>query len=95
MNIDQTKIILGSQKNQVSVDVDTTVDISLQQQHKELFEFDRSADVDLALVYDNERQKSTIFRQSAKFTHLFDIQDQQNIHHLKIIFITQMQSKTK
>ena len=72
MNIDQTKIILGSQKNQVSVDVDTTVDISLQQQHKELFEFDRSADVDLALVYDNERQKSTIFRPSAKFTLLFE-----------------------
>ena len=72
MNIDQTKIILGSQKNQVSVDVDTTVDISLQQQHKELFEFDRSADVDLALVYDNERQKSTTFRPSAKFTLLFE-----------------------
>jgi len=72
MNIDQTKIILGSQKNQVSIDVDTTVDISLEQQHKELFEFDRSADVDLALVYNNERQKSTIFRPSAKFTLLFE-----------------------
>jgi len=72
MNIDQTKIILGSQKIQVSVDVDTTVDISLEQQHKELFEFDRSADVDLALVYNNERQKSTIFRPSAKFTLLFE-----------------------
>jgi hypothetical protein len=72
MNIDQTNIILGSKKNAVSIDTDTSVNISLEQQNKELFEFDRSADVDLAIVYDNERQKSTIFRPSAKFSILFE-----------------------
>lgn len=72
MNIDQTTIILGSEKNATSIDTDMTIDVSLEQQSKDLYEFDRSADVDLAIVYNDERQKSTIFRPSGKFTILFE-----------------------
>lgn len=72
MKIDQTTIILGSEKNATSIDTDMTIDVSLEQQSKDLYEFDRSADVDLAIVYNDERQKSTIFRPSGKFTILFE-----------------------
>jgi hypothetical protein len=72
MKIDQTTIILGSEKNAVSIDTDMTIDVSLEQQSKDLYEFDRSADVDLEVVYNNERQKSTIFRPSAKFSIVFE-----------------------
>jgi len=72
MKIDQTTIILGSEKNAVSIDTDMTIDVSLEQQSKDLYEFDRSADVDLEVVYNDERQKSTIFRPSAKFSIVFE-----------------------
>lgn len=72
MKVDQTTIILGSEKNATSIDTDMTIDVSLEQQSKDLYEFDRSADVDLAIVYNDERQKSTVFRPSGKFTILFE-----------------------
>lgn len=72
MDIDKTKIILGSKKNVISIDTDTNINISLEQQSKELFEFDRSVDIDLQDVYNDERQKSTIFRPSCKLSVIFE-----------------------
>jgi hypothetical protein len=72
MELDRTQIILGSKINKESIDTDTFVNIELNQQNKELFEFDRTSDVNLAQVFDDERQKSTTFRPVGKFTIIFE-----------------------
>jgi hypothetical protein len=64
-------IVLGSLRYKSSPDVDSSYRISLEQTTKENIEFDRSIDVSLAQIYDDERQKSTIFRPSSKLNYIF------------------------
>lgn len=51
--------------------VDQEITLSLNQQSQELTEYDRSQSINLAQVYDNERQASTIFRPTYKINYLY------------------------
>lgn len=66
-----TNIILGSLRYASSPNVSDEIDVSLTQNTKEIVEFDRTVDLSLETVYDNERQTSTIFRPSTKFSVIF------------------------
>jgi hypothetical protein len=46
--------------------------ISLQEQSQTLVEYDRTANVSLAQVFDEERQASTIFRPTFKVSYLYE-----------------------
>lgn len=69
-NNSDTHIVLGSLRYKSSPDVDYAVKVPLEQTSKDKIEFDRNVNVDLAQVFDNERQSSTIFRPSTKITFL-------------------------
>lgn len=51
--------------------VDEKISISLEEQSQEITEYDRSATVSLAQVYDDERQGCTIFRPTFKVTYIY------------------------
>ena len=66
-----TKIILGSLRYKSAPDVDSGLGIPFNQTFKENIEFDRSVDISLAQIYDDERQKSDTFRPSCKISLIF------------------------
>jgi hypothetical protein len=51
--------------------VDEKVSISLNQTSQQLTEYDKSASINLAQVYDDERQATTVFRPTFKLTYLY------------------------
>jgi len=51
--------------------VDQELTIGLNEQQQELIEYDRSATISLAQVYDDERQGSTVFRPTFKVNYLY------------------------
>ena len=51
--------------------VDEKVSISLNQTSQQMVEYDRSATISLAQVYEDERQASQIFRPTFKVTYLY------------------------
>lgn len=57
---------------QGSPGVDQEISLSLEEQKDLLIEYDRSATISLAQVYDDERQQSTIFRPTFKLNYLYD-----------------------
>jgi hypothetical protein len=67
-----TSIILSTQRYQQAPRSDQFLNIPLAQTTKNLVEFDRVADLDLAEVFDQERQESTTFRPVTKFMILFE-----------------------
>ena len=67
-----TRIILSTQRYQQAPRSDQFLNIPLAQTTKNLVEFDRVADLNLAQVFDQERQESTTFRPVTKFTILFE-----------------------
>lgn len=71
MSSDSTSIILGRERFKGAVDVDSFVNLSVDQTTKLLTEYDRSVDLNLENLFDEERQNSTIFRPSTKYTVLF------------------------
>lgn len=71
-NIIDTKVILGSLRYKTSIDTDISIPTPLIQNSKILNEFDRSIDINLSQLFDDERQKSNIFRPTCKFQVLFD-----------------------
>lgn len=66
-----TQIVLGSLRYKSSPDTNIQLNIPLKQNVKESVEFDRSIDVNLEQVFDDERQKSVIFRPTCKFSLIF------------------------
>jgi hypothetical protein len=52
--------------------VDEEISLSLNSKQQEITEYDRSQTLSLAQVYDDERQKSTIFRPTFKISYLYD-----------------------
>jgi hypothetical protein len=66
-----TKIILGSLRYKSAPDTNLLLNVPLIQQTKENVEFDRIIDVNLEQVFDDERQSSTIFRPTCKFSVIF------------------------
>lgn len=71
MSSDSTRIILGRERFKGSIDVDSFVNLSVDQNTKLLTEYDRSVDLNLENLFDEERQNSTIFRPATKYTILF------------------------
>jgi hypothetical protein len=52
--------------------LDEELSVTLQEQSQELTEYDRTSTLNLAQIYDDERQTSTIFRPTFKVTYLYD-----------------------
>jgi hypothetical protein len=72
MGIDSTtNIILGTERFKSSQNKNLSIDLPIEQTHKELVEFDRNVDLNLQTVFDEERQDSTIFRPSCKYSFIF------------------------
>jgi hypothetical protein len=70
--MDDIRIVLGSLRYKTSTDTDLSIPTPLVQNSKNLQDFDRSIDVNLAQLYDDERQKSTTFRPVCKFQLLYE-----------------------
>ena len=66
----ETRIILGSLRYKSSPDVDYAVKVPLEQSSNNYIEYDRNNNVNLAQLFDNERQISTTFRPSTKITFI-------------------------
>jgi hypothetical protein len=65
-------IIPSNLKYKGSPSVDEKVSISLDQTSQQITEYDRSATISLAQVYDDERQGCTVFRPTFKVKYLYD-----------------------
>lgn len=73
MTVDpSTRIIESTQRYKSAPKVDQFINVPFAQTSKDLIEYDRSVDLSLATVFDEERQASTIFRPVTKFTVLFE-----------------------
>jgi len=70
--MDDIRIVLGSLRYKTATDTDLSIPTPLVQNSKNLQEFDRSIDVNLAQLFDDERQKSTTFRPVCKFQLLYE-----------------------
>lgn len=70
-NRNETRVILGSLRYKSAPDTTLGFKVPFIQTFKENIEFDRSINVSLEQVYDDERQASTTFRPTGKFTLLF------------------------
>lgn len=70
-NRNDMRVILGSLRYKSAPDTNLFFQTPLEQNAKELTEFDRSLDIGLEQLYDDERQKSDIFRPVGKFSILF------------------------
>lgn len=70
-NVSQTQILLSSTKSKIATEKNSNLSFLLEQNSKELNEFDRTLNVDLQQLYNDERQNSTIFRPTFKLDLLF------------------------
>ena len=70
-NINQLPIVLGSLRYKGSSDTNLGFKVPFTQTFKEVIEFDRTANIDLQQLFNDERQKSTTFRPSCKFDIIF------------------------
>jgi hypothetical protein len=52
--------------------IDEEVSLTLEEQSQQITEYDRSSTINLAQVYDDERQQCTVFRPTFKITYLYD-----------------------
>ena len=64
-------IIPSSLQYKAAPFVDQEISLSLNQQSQEITEYDRSQSINLAQVYDDERQSCTIFRPTYKINYLY------------------------
>ncbi len=72
MGIDnETKIVLGSLRYKTAPNNVLSTNITLEQNSKEIVEFDRSVDLSLQQVFIDERESSSIFRPVSKFSFIF------------------------
>lgn len=72
MGIDNTtNIVLGEKRFASSQNQDISIDIPLEMTSKDYVEFDRNVDLSLQNVFNRERQESTIFRPSCKYSFIF------------------------
>lgn len=65
-------IIPSTLKYESAPNNDQEISISLDSQTREIVEFDRSQTINLAEVFDNERQACTIFRPTFKINYLYN-----------------------
>jgi len=52
--------------------VDEEISMTLEEQSQQITEYDRSSSINLAQIYDDERQECSIFRPTFKITYLYD-----------------------
>ena len=71
-NRDDIRIVLGSLRYKTATNTDLSIPTPLVQTAKTVQEFDRSIDINLAQLFRDEREKSTVFRPVCKFALLFD-----------------------
>ena len=71
-NRDDTSIVLGSLRYKSAIDVDISLNPSLNQTQNGLLESDRNSAISLNTIYDNERQASTNFRFTLNVKFLYD-----------------------
>lgn len=69
-NTNETRIVLGSLRYKSSPDTNLGIKLPLEQSELQYIEYDRNLNVDLAQVFDDERQSSTIIRPSTKITFI-------------------------
>jgi hypothetical protein len=70
--MDDIRIVLGSLRYKTATDTNLSIPTPLVQNTKNIEEFDRSVDVNLIQVFNDEREKSTTFRPVCKFQILFN-----------------------
>lgn len=70
-NRTDTRVVLGSLRYKTASNTNLMFNVPLIQTSKENVEFDRNIDISLEQVFDDERQKSSTFRPSCKFSILF------------------------
>ena len=71
-NRDDIRIVLGSLRYKTATNTNLSIPTPLVQTAKTLQEFDRSIDINLAQLFHDEREKSTVFRPVCKFDLIFD-----------------------
>ena len=70
-DISKTQIQLSTSRSKISTATNYNLDFSLQQNSKQVTEFDRTLNVNLQDLYNSERQSSSIFRPNFKLDLLF------------------------
>ena len=70
-NNKEIRIVLSKLRYKSSPELSYGINLPFVQTTNEIIEYDRSSNVSLAQVYDDERQASTIFRPVCKFSVLF------------------------
>jgi hypothetical protein len=68
----ENRVVLGSLRYKSAPNINLLFQVPLVQTVKENIEFDRTISFDLQQLYEDERQRSTIFRPIAKLSLLFD-----------------------
>jgi len=72
MAIDNSNsILIGNKRFQGAADVDMAEKIVLEQTSHEEVEYERTIDISLVQIFDEERQASTVFRPTTKFNFIF------------------------
>ena len=70
-DLGNVKYIKGSLRFKGATDENISLQIPLERTDKELEEYSRNTDLNLTLLFDNERQKSTSFVPTCKFNLIF------------------------
>jgi hypothetical protein len=70
-NINYTRVVLGSLRYKSAPNTDLSFQIPFKSTQRELIEYDRSADINLQQVFQDEREASNFFRPSCKFNIVF------------------------
>jgi hypothetical protein len=70
-NNNEIRVILGSLRYKSASNVDFGLKVPFVQTTKQIVEYDKNIDLNLQQLFDDERQKSTLFRPSSKFLFVF------------------------
>lgn len=70
-NLNYTRVVLGSLRYKSAPNTNLLFQVPLTQNVKEIIDYDRIKTINLEQVFDDERQKSTTFRPTAKFSIIF------------------------
>lgn len=70
-NSKDIRIVLSTLRYKSSPELSYAIKLPFVQTTNQMIEYDRTSDISLSQVYDDERQKSTIFRPVCKFSILF------------------------
>jgi hypothetical protein len=70
-NINDTRIVLGSLRYKGSPNTDLSIQLGLEETQKQQVEYDRTPNINLEQVFQDERQASNKFRPTCKFSIIF------------------------